>query len=86
MTDSLHVSGHPKLKLFISHGGLFSTLEAIYHGVPVLGMPVFVDQFTNVDRIVAAGWGERVSWDQLDVDSLKQTIVDLATDNRCVMH
>lgn len=36
---------NPKVKLFISHCGLLSTQEAIWYGVPILGVPVFVDQF-----------------------------------------
>lgn len=77
-------SGHPDLKLFISHGGLFSSLEATYHGVPVLGMPVFGDQFTNVGKMVAEGWGESEHWIELKADSFKNKILKLITDKRCI--
>ncbi|KAF2365455.1 UDP-glucuronosyl/UDP-glucosyltransferase [Trinorchestia longiramus] len=36
--------GHEKMRLFISHGGLSSMQESLYHGVPVLGLPVYGDQ------------------------------------------
>jgi len=36
--------GHSKTKLFITHGGLMSTMEAIYHGKPMIVMPGFADQ------------------------------------------
>ncbi len=36
--------GHNNTKLFITHGGLMSTEEAIYHGVPIVVMPGFRDQ------------------------------------------
>ncbi len=31
--------GHPKIKAFVAHGGTNGVQEAIYHGVPIMGVP-----------------------------------------------
>lgn len=49
--------GHPKTRLFITHGGNNGQLEALFHGVPMLTMPVFVDQKYNGERAAAHGYG-----------------------------
>ncbi|CAL3964492.1 unnamed protein product, partial [Diplocarpon coronariae] len=36
---------HPSLKLFITHAGAQSAHEAIFHGVPMLCMPIFGDHY-----------------------------------------
>lgn len=41
------ILAHPKIKLFISHGGYLSTTEAAYEGVQTLGIPVYGDQMVN---------------------------------------
>ncbi|XP_017113510.1 UDP-glucosyltransferase 2 [Drosophila elegans] len=51
------ILAHPNVKLFITHGGLLSTIESIYFGKPVLGLPVFYDQHLNVQRAKQAGYG-----------------------------
>ncbi|XP_034253455.1 UDP-glucuronosyltransferase 2B15-like [Thrips palmi] len=42
------VLAHPKMVLFITHGGLMGTTEAVLLGVPMLGIPLFADQEPNV--------------------------------------
>lgn len=43
--------GHPNVKLFITHGGTNGVYQAVYHGTPILGIPLLVDQFDNILRI-----------------------------------
>lgn len=47
--------GHPKTRAFVTHGGTNGVQEAIYHGVPVVGLPLFFDQPDNLSRIRAKG-------------------------------
>ncbi|KAJ8249050.1 hypothetical protein GJAV_G00230640 [Gymnothorax javanicus] len=61
--------GHPKTRAFVSHGGTNGVQEAIYHGVPVLGTPIFFDQYDNLLRLKTRG-GAKI----LDVITLKKDI------------
>ncbi|XP_045690196.1 UDP-glucuronosyltransferase 2A3-like isoform X2 [Phyllostomus hastatus] len=47
--------GHPKTKAFITHGGINGIYEAIYHGVPMVGIPMFADQYDNIAHMKAKG-------------------------------
>jgi glucuronosyltransferase len=40
--------GHSNIKMFITHCGGGGTEEAIYHGVPLIGIPFWGDQPLNV--------------------------------------
>jgi glucuronosyltransferase len=50
------ILGHKNLRLFITHGGLGSTTESIYHGVPLLGIPIYGDQPSNLRKANHAGF------------------------------
>ncbi|KAL0818871.1 hypothetical protein ABMA28_008189 [Loxostege sticticalis] len=51
------ILAHPNLKMFITHGGQLSTTEAIHFGVPVVGIPVFGDQYVNMKSAEDKGFG-----------------------------
>ncbi|XP_064092120.1 UDP-glucuronosyltransferase 2B13-like isoform X2 [Macrobrachium nipponense] len=78
------ILGHPKLRLFITHGGLLSTLESVYHGRPVLGMPVFGDQMGNMKEVERQGWGKMVPWNDLTEGRLVEEIISVM--NNKTMH
>ncbi|XP_076275155.1 UDP-glycosyltransferase UGT5-like [Rhynchophorus ferrugineus] len=56
------ILAHPNVRLFITHGGLLSTTETIYHGVPILAIPVFGDQPANAERAQYAGYALKLDY------------------------
>lgn len=69
--------GHPKTKVFITHGGTNGIYEAIYHGVPMLAIPLILDQFDNVVRLKVKGIAEVLEVTELDVDTLTRSLQNL---------
>nr|XP_045606496.1 UDP-glycosyltransferase UGT5-like [Procambarus clarkii] len=69
----------PRVKLFITHGGLLSTLEAVCHSTPLLAIPIFADQPKNAKMIVTRELGLSLEWSELTVDLLVATIREVVT-------
>ena len=61
--------GHPKARLFVTHGGLFSNQEAVYHGVPLISIPIYSDQFINAQKAQDDGYAIHFDWDQLSEEN-----------------
>ncbi|KAM4602843.1 UDP-glucuronosyltransferase 2A2-like [Polymixia lowei] len=61
--------GHPKVRLFVAHGGTNGVQEAIYHGVPVVGLPLFFDQYDNLLRLKERGGAKMLSLATVDKDN-----------------
>jgi len=76
------ILGHRACALFISHGGQFSSMEAAYHGVPMLVFPVFGDQPSNGMRVAGEGWGDVLHWEDLTEDSLMAKMMELLADQK----
>ena len=70
------------MKLFISHGGLLGTSEAVYEGVPILGIPVFGDQRSNIKQIEANGAGEILDYTEISEEVVYDKISRLLSDPR----
>lgn len=71
------ISAHPNVKLFISHGGLLGLSEAVYEGVPILGIPIFGDQRTNLKNIVMKGAGETLEYNEISNENVLERILTL---------
>lgn len=76
------VLAHPKVRLFISHGGMGGISEARQHAVPVLGIPIFADQFENVERLVAEGWAKELRFIAVTEATLEAALWEMLTDAR----
>ncbi|CAG7722232.1 unnamed protein product, partial [Allacma fusca] len=50
--EDFDILAHSNTKLFITHGGFLSTQEALYHGVPMVGLPLYFDHDINMNRYV----------------------------------
>ncbi|XP_047665219.1 UDP-glucuronosyltransferase 2C1-like isoform X6 [Tachysurus fulvidraco] len=69
--------GHPKTKAFITHGGTNGIYEAIYHGVPMVGLPLFADQPDNVNHMKTKGAAVMLDFNKMRTEDLKQALDDV---------
>jgi len=68
------VLAHPKVRGFITHGGLQSTYEAMFHGVPMIALPFFADQHRNARRAINIGIAEKLDLKRLSSECIKDRI------------
>ncbi|KAG5281063.1 hypothetical protein AALO_G00067020 [Alosa alosa] len=72
--------GHPKTRAFVTHGGTNGLYEAIYHGVPMVGIPLFGDQPDNMVHMKAKGAAVIMDFNTMQtkdlVDGLRTVIND----------
>lgn len=71
------VSAHPNCILFITHGGVISKIEAVHFGVPTIGIPVYGDQFANVESSVIKGISIKVDISEYLARNIKNAIVEM---------
>lgn len=64
------VLGHPKIRAFVTHGGLLSMFETVYHGVPVVSLPVFCDHDSNAAKAEHDGYALKLDLSTITAESL----------------
>nr|CAI5848165.1 unnamed protein product [Callosobruchus analis] len=76
------VLAHPNIVAFISHGGLLSTTEATYFGVPIIGIPIFGDQPRNIRVGVEKGTTIHLPLNELGESSLYSAVEEITKSPR----
>ncbi|XP_033182695.1 UDP-glucuronosyltransferase 1-2-like [Anabas testudineus] len=69
--------GHPKIKAFVAHGGNNGIYESIYHGVPMICIPLLFDQFENVLRLEVRGAAKRVEVTKITQQNFLEAIQEV---------
>lgn len=68
-----------KASLVITHAGLNTTLESLSHGVPMVAIPISLDQPGVAARIAWTGTGKVVPLPRLSVPILRKAITEVLT-------
>ncbi|XP_076128799.1 UDP-glucuronosyltransferase 2B13-like [Alosa pseudoharengus] len=69
--------GHPNTRAFIAHGGTNGLQEAMYHGVPVIGIPIFFDQHDNMVRLTERGSAKLLILNTINRDTFLQALQEV---------
>ncbi|XP_068619914.1 UDP-glucosyltransferase 2-like [Battus philenor] len=71
------ILAHPNCILFITHGGILSKIESIHFGVPTIGIPIYGDQFVNIEASVMKGIAMRVDLSDSFAEDLNKAVVEM---------
>merc|ERR1712136_373956 len=75
---------HPNLKVFVTHGGLLSLQEAIFHKAILVGIPLGMDQGANVARAEKNGFAISLDFKELTKEKLTSAIRTALTDEKMI--
>ncbi|MPC30604.1 UDP-glycosyltransferase UGT5-like [Portunus trituberculatus] len=71
------ILAHHNVKVFISHGGLLSLQESIFHATPLLVLPIFGDQPRNGKFVENSEIGHLLVWEELTADRIVAALTDI---------
>jgi glucuronosyltransferase len=57
-------------------------MEAVYRGVPIVGIPFFMDQKLNARKLVTRGLGVQLDYNTLTKETVLAAVRELLYNNR----
>ncbi|XP_037787801.1 UDP-glucosyltransferase 2-like [Penaeus monodon] len=76
------ILGHKSIRVFITHCGKHSAAEALYHGVPILGLPITFDQPRTCARMARRQEGIVLQWEELTVETIVNSVYELTNNHK----
>ncbi|XP_046662555.1 UDP-glucosyltransferase 2-like [Homalodisca vitripennis] len=73
---------HHNVRLLMAHGGQSSTIEAVYTGTPMVGMPLFSDQYNNIQTLVLKGAAELLDLHHLTKERVLEAVTKVLNNSR----
>lgn len=66
--------------MFIAHGGKIGLQEAIFNGVPIMGIPIYADQYNNLLDAENIGFGKMLQYHDINEETLRTFLNDVIND------
>ena len=66
--------------MFVTHGGMNSTMEGLYYGVPMVVLPQMMEQEMTARRIEELGLGVALDPENLTAEQLREVITRIQQD------
>lgn len=67
-------------RVFLTHAGMNSTMESLFHGVPMVAVPQMNEQRANALRVEELGLGRHLPREEVTVESLRDAVKAVADD------
>ncbi|KAK7865281.1 hypothetical protein R5R35_012577 [Gryllus longicercus] len=74
------ILAHPNVRAFISHAGMLSSHESTWRGVPIVAIPLIVDQYLNAARLQGLGVAEKLDYATLSKESVLAALTKVLGD------
>lgn len=70
----------PRTQIFVTHGGMNSTMESLYYGVPMVVIPQMIEQAMTARRVAELGLGLTLEKEAVNATALRQAVERIASE------